>query len=149
LIVRPEGHEVLLRGWDQAASPEAKRDRRRRMTLVEGSFGQASQNHHLKRARYRRLWRQAIQDHLITAIQNVKKIVQFGPQRGNSAGLVGISTVRRLVDWFLQDLRYQLAKIYFSPISSCSCPPVSQTLFRHQLPCFAHFVGVGMGRVNR
>jgi len=93
LIVRPEGHELLLHGWEQAASPAAKRDRRRRMTPVEGSFGQASQNHHLKRARYRRLWRQAIQDHLIAAVQNVKKIVRYGPQSGNSSGS-GEITVR-------------------------------------------------------
>jgi len=84
LIVRPEGHKLLLHGWAQAASAVARRDRRRRMTLVEGRFGQASQIHHLKRARYRRLWRQAIQDHLIAAVQNVKKILQHGPLHGNS-----------------------------------------------------------------
>ncbi|MDF9828582.1 alanine-alpha-ketoisovalerate/valine-pyruvate aminotransferase [Ereboglobus sp. PH5-10] len=46
------------------------------MTLIEGSFGQAAQNHHFKRARYRRLWRQYIQDHLIAAVQNIKKIIR-------------------------------------------------------------------------
>jgi hypothetical protein len=45
------------------------------MTLIEGSFGQAAQNHHFKRARWRRLWRQSIQDHLIAAVQNVKKMI--------------------------------------------------------------------------
>jgi transposase len=84
LIVRPDGHELLLHGWAQANTAEAKRDRRRRMTLIEGSFGQAAQNHHFKRARYRRLWRQRIQDHLIAVVQNVKKIVQHGPQGGKS-----------------------------------------------------------------
>lgn len=49
------------------------------MTLIERSFGQAAQNHHFKRARYRRLWRQSIQDHLIAAVQNIKKIVQQPP----------------------------------------------------------------------
>jgi len=75
LITRPDGHEQLLQGWAQAASSEAKRDRQRRMTLIEGSFGQAAQNHHFKRARWRRLWRQSIQDHLIAAVQNVKKMI--------------------------------------------------------------------------
>ncbi len=89
LIVRPDGHEFLLQGWAQADSPAAKRDRRRRMTLIEGSFGQAAQNHHFKRARYRRLWRQSIQDHLIAAAQNVKKIIQ----RASRTGLAAVLTV--------------------------------------------------------
>jgi hypothetical protein len=117
LIVRPEGHELLLLGWEQAASPAAKRDRRRRMTPVEGSFGQASQNHHLKHARYRRLWRQAIQDHLIAAVQNVKKIVRYGPQSGNSSGSGEITVICRFISWILQRLRCELEKIYHSPIS--------------------------------
>lgn len=58
LIVRSDGHELLLTGWAQAETPQAERDRRRRMTLIEEIFGQAAQNHHFKRARYRRLWRQ-------------------------------------------------------------------------------------------
>jgi transposase len=76
LIVRPDGHEALLKGWAQAESEEASLDRRRRMTLIEGGFGQAAQNHHFKRSRYRRLWRQSIQDHLIAAVQNIKKIIK-------------------------------------------------------------------------
>jgi hypothetical protein len=55
------------------------------MTLMEGSFGQASQNHHFKRARWRRLWRQRIQDHLIAAVQNVKKIIKYGSPMLESA----------------------------------------------------------------
>ena len=55
------------------------------MTLIEGSFGQASQNHHFKRARWRRLWRQRIQDHLIAAVQNVKKIIKYGSLLPGSA----------------------------------------------------------------
>jgi len=115
LIVRPEGHELLLRGWAQAAEAAARRDRRRRMTLVEGSFGQASQNHHLKRARYRRLWRQAIQDHLIAAVQNVKKILRYGPQQGNSASLLERIAIYRLVDWFLRRVRCAFTRVCSSP----------------------------------
>jgi IS5 family transposase len=85
MIVRPDGHELLLAGWAQAASDEARRDRRRRMTLIEGTFGQAAQNHHLKRARWRRLWRQSIQDQLIAAVQNVKKIITYGLEPLNSS----------------------------------------------------------------
>jgi len=39
---------------------------------MEGSFADAANNHGFKRARWRRLWRQAIQDHLIAAIQNIR-----------------------------------------------------------------------------
>jgi hypothetical protein len=39
---------------------------------MEKSFADAINNHHFKRARWRRLWRQKIQDYLIAAIQNVR-----------------------------------------------------------------------------
>lgn len=97
LLVRPDGHELLLRGWAQAASPQAKRDRRRRMTLVEGSFGQAAQNHHFKRARYRRLWRQCIQDHLIAAVQNVKKIIHHATRGGKPVVLAATDLIRLIL----------------------------------------------------
>jgi transposase len=51
--------------------PEAQADRRRRRHLMEGSFAHAANKHHFKRARWRRLWRQQIQDWLIAAVQNV------------------------------------------------------------------------------
>jgi hypothetical protein len=40
--------------------------------LLEGSFADAANNHGFKRARWRRLWRQQIQDFLIAAIQNIR-----------------------------------------------------------------------------
>lgn len=54
-----------------ARLPEAQADRRRRRHLMEGSFAQAANKHHFKRARWRRLWRQQIQDWLIAAVQNI------------------------------------------------------------------------------
>lgn len=84
-IEHPDGYDLLVKGWAEAGSREARRDQRRRMILIEGSFGQASQNHHFKRARWRRLWRQRIQDHLIAAVQNVKKILRHAPRPGKSA----------------------------------------------------------------
>ena len=39
---------------------------------MEGSFAQAANLHHFKKARWRRLWRQQIQDWLIAACQNIK-----------------------------------------------------------------------------
>lgn len=42
---------------------------------MEGSFADAANNHGFKRARWRRLWRQQIQDYLIAAIQNVRLLL--------------------------------------------------------------------------
>lgn len=51
--------------------PEAQADRRRRRHLMEGSFAHAANRYHFKRSRWRRLWRQQIQDWLIAAVQNL------------------------------------------------------------------------------
>ena len=57
-----------------ARLPEAQADRRRRRHLMEGSFAHAANHHHFKRARWRRLWRQQIQDWLIAAVQNIARL---------------------------------------------------------------------------
>jgi len=72
VITRHRAHELILRAREQATSDAAWRDYRRRRHLMEGSFAQAANCHHFKRARWRRLWRQQIQDWLIAACQNVK-----------------------------------------------------------------------------
>jgi hypothetical protein len=43
---------------------------------MEGSFADAANNHGFKRARWRRLWRQQIQDLLIAVVQNVRIIIR-------------------------------------------------------------------------
>lgn len=53
---------------------EAWEDRRRRRYLMEGSFAQSANRHHFKKSRWRRLWRQQIQDLLIAAVQNALKV---------------------------------------------------------------------------
>jgi transposase len=67
-----EAHELVETARVQANSVAARRDRRRRQHLMERSFADAANNHGFKRARWRRLWRQQIQDWLIAAIQNVR-----------------------------------------------------------------------------
>lgn len=57
-----------------ARLPEAQADRRRRRSLMEGSFAHAANHYHFKRARWRRLWRQQIQDWLIAAVQNIARL---------------------------------------------------------------------------
>lgn len=54
-----------------AQRPEAQADRRRRRYLMEGSFAHAANCYHFKRSRWRRLWRQQIQDGIIAAVQNI------------------------------------------------------------------------------
>jgi transposase len=70
----------------QAHSAAARRDRKRRHHLMERSFADASNNHHFKRARWRRLWRQQIQDYLIAAIQNVRILLAHQHPRRSAAG---------------------------------------------------------------
>jgi len=75
-IKRHVGHDLIQRGREQSRSAEAKKDRRRRKWLMEGSFADAANNHGFKRARWRRLWRQQIQDYVIAAVQNVRILLR-------------------------------------------------------------------------
>ena len=67
--------ETIDKARAQSHSGEAKRNRKRRNWLMEGSFADAANNHGFKRARWRRLWRQQIQDYLIAAVQNVRIMI--------------------------------------------------------------------------
>lgn len=81
-IKRHVGHELIQRGRQQSRSTEARRDRRRRKWLMEGSFADAANNHGFKRSRWRRLWRQKIQDYMIAAVQNIRILIQETDRRG-------------------------------------------------------------------
>lgn len=97
---RPDADRVAL-GKEIARSATARRSRRRRWHLMEGSFGQAANEHGFKRARWRRLWRQQIQDWLIAAVQNVKLLVRAGVQRAGSGAAAGLA-VKGPVHWMLR-----------------------------------------------
>lgn len=86
-IKRHEHQELLARARQQAHSPAGYADRRRRKHLAEGSFADAANNHHFKRSRWRRLWRQQIQDFLIATIQNVRILMKHRPKGALAAGL--------------------------------------------------------------
>lgn len=75
-IHRFERQEVLDLMRARAYSPAAKKDRRRRQHLMEGSFADAANCHGFKRSRWRRLWRQQIQNHLVAACQNVRILLR-------------------------------------------------------------------------
>lgn len=82
-VARHWKEDELIAAQKEAHTPRAFAARRRRRHLMEGSFAQAANRHHFKRSRWRRLWRQQIQDWLIAAVQN---IVILG--REQSAGVV-------------------------------------------------------------
>lgn len=86
-IKRHEHQTCLDRARQQAHSPAAYRDRRRRKHLAEGSFADAANNHHFKRSRWRRLWRQQIQDFLIATIQNVRILLKYRPHGATATRL--------------------------------------------------------------
>jgi transposase/chorismate mutase len=85
VVHRHENQLTLDVARAQAHSAAARRDRKRRHHLMERSFADATNNHHFKRARWRRLWRQQIQDYLIAAIQNVRILLAHQRPRQNAA----------------------------------------------------------------
>ncbi len=91
-LKRHIGQELIEVARGQSHSPAARRDRRRRKWLMEGSFADAANNHGFKRARWRRLWRQQIQDYLIATVQNVRILLRNGPKpcaAGAQTGEIG------------------------------------------------------------
>lgn len=75
-VKRPIFSELVELGQEQARSAAAMKDRVRRKHLMEGSFADARNNHGFKRARWRGLWRQQIQDWLIAAVQNLRILMR-------------------------------------------------------------------------
>ncbi|MDQ8205576.1 IS1182 family transposase [Pelagicoccus sp. SDUM812003] len=82
-VQRRWGQELIDQGLEQSRSEPAHRSRARRKWRMEGSFAQSANLHGFKRSRWRRLWRQRIQDHIICAIENVKILIAnaSGPRK--------------------------------------------------------------------
>jgi transposase len=89
-IHRHEHQELLDRARAQAHSLEARKNRKRRHVVMEQSFADAANNHGFKRSRWRRLWRQQIQDYLIAAIQNIRILLR----RGRTDAAAGAATLK-------------------------------------------------------
>jgi transposase len=90
-VVRYREHDLVEQARLQAASKEAWADYMRRRHLMEGSYAQSANCHGFKRARWRRLWRQQIQDWIIAACQNAKILIgalSNGPIAGENASAV-------------------------------------------------------------
>ena len=91
-VKRHEHQQLLDRARLQAGSPAARRNRKRRQHLIEESFADAANNHHFKRARWRRLWRQQIQDFWIAAIQNIRLLLRrVRPKSRNVAAATALT----------------------------------------------------------
>ena len=86
-IKRHYDQEAIDAAREQSHSRAAKRDRRRRKWRMEGSFGDAATHHGFKRARWRRLWRQRIQDLLIATVQNLRTLLRHAGRRTRGACL--------------------------------------------------------------
>jgi transposase len=67
---------LLDRARRQSKGPSARRDRRRRQWFQERNFGEAATEHGFKRARWRGLAKQTIQDQIIAALQNLKILIR-------------------------------------------------------------------------
>jgi len=92
-VQRHEKEATLEVARAQAHSIAARRDRKRRRHLMERSFADATNNHHFKRARWRRLWRQQIQDYLIAASQNLRILLAHqNHKKGAAAAMPLLST---------------------------------------------------------
>jgi hypothetical protein len=72
---RHRDQKLLERARRQANTKQAKLDRKRRQHLIERSFADASNLHGFKRARWRGLIKQSIQDLLIGTVQNLRKLI--------------------------------------------------------------------------
>ena len=95
-VQRHEKQAALDVARAQAHSAAARRNRKRRQHLIERSFADAANNHHFKRARWRRLWRQQIQDYLIASIQNVRILLAHqNPKHSAAAALTLPACVTR------------------------------------------------------
>jgi transposase len=77
-VKRHPDQELIEMARLQTRSYPARRDRKRRRYLMEGSFADGANNHGLKRARWRGLAFQQSQDWLIATCQNIRLFLRFG-----------------------------------------------------------------------
>ena len=94
-IHRHRDQELLDKARKIASSKAAKRDLKRRQHLMERSFADAANCHGLKRARWRGLWRQAIQDLFIATVQNLRKLIKHLSETNPTAA----SSLTQLLRW--------------------------------------------------
>lgn len=105
---RPD-QQLLDRARKQAASPAARLDRKRRQHLQERNFADAANNHGFKRARWRGLWRQRIQDLLIATLQNLRILIR------NTSAPITQSLARALERVSTASVHFGRLRLHFVP----------------------------------
>lgn len=107
-VKRHFDQELIDKARSESRSPGAYRDRRRRRHLMEGSFADAANNHGLKRSRWRRLWRQQIQDLIIASCQNIRILLRAtkGPRPAWAAGQAVFAVM--LTPWMRSRRRFDV-----------------------------------------
>jgi len=96
-LCRHQNQEELDRARADSHSEAARADRKRRQWFQERHFGEAAVMHGAKRARWRRIWRQRIQDLIIAAIQNLKILIRRHVQ-------AAMGLFARLLRWWRHSL---------------------------------------------
>jgi hypothetical protein len=86
-LKRYEQQKLLDRARRQAKSRAAQRDRGRRKWRMDGSFALGAVQHGMKRARWRGLWKQKVQDWLISAVQNLKTLIRRALGTASALGM--------------------------------------------------------------
>jgi hypothetical protein len=95
-VDRHERQEDIDKMRAEALSSGAREDLRKRWPLMERTFADGKNQHGLKRARWRRLWREQIQGWMIAAVQDIRILINHAyldvksgemaiekPRRGN------------------------------------------------------------------
>lgn len=100
--------ELLDRARNQSSGPSAVRDRKRRQWFQERNFGEAAVQHGFKRARWRGLEKQTIQDQLIAAIQNLKILLR----KAGSTSPSLITSIKRLLTALRLAIAARLGPLY-------------------------------------
>lgn len=121
-IKRHYEQEAIDVAREQSHSRAAQRDRQRRKWLMEGSFGDAATHHGFKRARWRRLWRQRIQDLLIATVQNLRTLVRHVSPRIRVACSHALEQVTPAINTFVTVLDLLADSLMTSvefPLSLC------------------------------
>jgi hypothetical protein len=95
-IKRHRDQKLLDRARRQANTKRVRLDRKRRQHLMERSFADAANRHGFKRARWRGLVKQSIQDLLIATAQNLRKLIGAIQNATESAWKPLIGTLSRL-----------------------------------------------------
>jgi transposase len=108
--------ELVELGRAQSLSAAAYQDRRRRKYLMEGSFADATNCHRFKKARWRGLKKQSIQDLLIAVCQNVRILCRHNllplAEEGFEATRLNKLSFAPFQQWI-----WSLGRLFCSPMS--------------------------------